>query len=279
MLCGHVLVVRLLKKIVTGKIAHETSPGRRKGSRMRKLKGSRPQEQLVPIAEAAKLVGMTERTLHSMTERGVLEAIHPEKRGPKHFRMHDISALAELRLKKMDLPTIADLAMQAYVTARANSRRVDDLYYLLGFDSPVLGTTEEEVIALYIRAQEAGACTRDLPAESVHEWAGIFYAVDEAYLELVLRHTGSDEPWKVFVDLANTFLSEMPTDSFSTNPPLKSAYAYLSIARTNLRTASYYFCRHRFGIATAGKVFRNDAADPIEGIVRLMFPPLSKVFR
>lgn len=245
---------------------------------MRNLKGSRPQEQLVPIAEAAKLVGMTERTLHSMAERGILEAVHPQRRGPKHFRMHDLSALAEIRLKKMDLSTIADLAMQAYVASRSNARRVDDLYYLLGFDSPVLGTSEEEVVALYIRAQEAGTQSRDLPAESVHRWAGIFYSVDESYLELVSQHTGSDEPWKVFVDLANTFLSEMPTDSFSTNPPLKSAYAYLSMARTNLRTTSYHFCRHRFGIATAGKVFRNDASDPIEDLVRLMFPPLSKVF-
>jgi len=244
----------------------------------RKVKGSRPQEQLVPLGQAAKIVGMTERTLHSMAERGVLEAFHPQKRGPKHFKMHDLSALAELRLKKMDLPTIADMAMQAYVTARANARRVDDLYYLLGFDTPTLGTTEEEVVSLYVRAQDAIECTETMPAETVHEWAGIFYAIDEPYLELVQLHTASDEPWGAFTELANAFFSRMPTDSFSTNPPLKSAYAYLSIARTNLRTVSYYFCRHRFGMAIASKVFRNDASDPLEGIVRLMFPPMSKMF-
>lgn len=244
-----------------------------------KMKGSRPEEQLVPITEAAKMVGLTVRSLHSMVERGIIEAIHPPKKGPKHFRVHDLAALAEARTKRsLDFNAVADLATQAYVTAKSNARRLDDLYYLLGFDTPILETSEEEVVALFVRAQEAKGHTRDLPAEAVHEWAGTLYSIDEKYLDLVIKHTATEEPWCAFIDLANAFITDMPADSFSSNPPLKSAYAYMSIARTNLRTVSYYFCRHRIGIAAAAKAFRNDESDPTAAIVRLMFPSMSTVF-
>lgn len=247
---------------------------------MAKNKGSRPREELVPIGRAASMLKVSTRTLHRMSRRGVLQALNMEGTRETHFRIHDISALAEVLQegKILNLESIAELSMQAFVIARANERRLDDLYHLLGLNKPTLGVGEEQVIALFVRAQEGRKGLRDLQAEDVQDWAGILYAIDEAYLNLVQVHTACEEPWKVFLDLAHGMIEMMPVETFLVNPPMKAAYAYLAIARNNLRTVSYYYCRERLGASIANKVFRH-ADDPIESVCRLMFPTMPDMLR
>jgi hypothetical protein len=249
---------------------------------MAKNKGSRPQEELVPITRASRMIGVSTSTLHRMAKRGVLQPLFMAGSKLKYFRIHDVSALAEtLQHGKerplLDLESIAELSMQAVVLARANERRLDDLYHLLGLNKPTLEVSEEHIIALYVRAQEATKETRGLQAEDVYDWAGILYAVDESYLGRVQAHTACEEPWKVFMDLAHHLIERMPIGTLALNPSMKTAYAYLSTARNNLRSVSYYYCRQKLGISTASKVFRH-ADDPIEDVCRLMFPSMPDVF-
>lgn len=241
-------------------------------------KGSRREEDLVPFREAARMLNLVPTTLHKMASRGIIQPVYRNSGREKYFSQHDISALAEIIERKIDMASVADIAMQAYVTAKSNDRRLDDLYHLLGFRRPKLGTTESEVIALFIRTQDTVNDMEPEDAELVHEWAGIFYSVDEAYLNLVHLHTGIEEPWVVFLNLANAFVNQMPAHSFSVNPPLKSAYAYLAMSRDVLRSASYYYCRVRVGAKRANEAFRH-VDDPIEDVIRLLFPPLSQVRR
>src|SRR5580658_3935726 len=122
---------------------------------MVKNKGSRPEEQLVPLQRAASMLKIGKSTLQRMSRRGIIQPVYKEGGREGHFRMHDLSALAEALEMKIDLHTVADMAMQAFVTSKGTAKRVDDLYYLLGLGKADLGTTEEEVVALYVRVQEA----------------------------------------------------------------------------------------------------------------------------
>lgn len=224
------------------------------------------------------MLNISKASLQRYAKRGIIASFYIDSGRVRHFKMHDLSAFAESLEKQIDLRSVADISMQAYVTSKSNERRLDELYYLLGFDKPTLGTTEEEVIALHIRAQETIHITEYLEGKSVHEWAGVFYAIDEAYLNLVKIHTSSEEPWTTYLDLANKMIETMPTHLFATNQPLKSAYAYLATSRDNLRSAAYFSCRTAVGMRKANKAF-NHADDPIEDVIHLLFPPLSQVQR
>lgn len=241
-----------------------------------KSKGSTPTEQYVSIAEAARMLGYTVDTLHAYHRRGILEAVYPTPGGGKHFRAHDLSAFAEAKERKVNLASVAEMAMQAYVISRANEKRLADLYDAIGLDIPELGVTEEEVVSLYLRAETAKRMPPREDAAVIREWARSFYAMNESYLELVSQYAATDEPWKLFLDLGRELLVNAPRDSFLLNPTLQSAYGYLRISFNNLRSVSYFFCRSRHGSKTADELF-DGPRDAISNVCRLLFPDLRGV--
>jgi hypothetical protein len=220
------------------------------------------------------MIGLSVEALHSMSRRGIIQPIYPDPKGGKHFRANDLSALAEVRDRKMDLSGAAELAMQAYVISRSNEKRIDDLYESLGFDRPELGVTEQEVVALHIQAKEAFFHPLSTDPTSVRDWAKTLYAIDEPYLDLVRRYVGTEEPWRIFMELGREILVKAPKDSFPLNPDLQSAHGYLRTAYNNLRSVSYFFCRTHYGDTAANQAFHGDN---IENVCRLLFPDLSNL--
>lgn len=244
----------------------------------KKSKGSRPSEQLVSIGHASRMIGLSVETLHSMSRRGVIQPFYPTPSGGKHFRAIDLAALAEVRGRKMDMAGAAELAMQAFVLARSNEKRIEDLYEAMGLEFPELNITEEAIVSLHIQAKDAFFHCLASDPESVREWAKTLYAINESYLELVRKYVGTEEPWKVFMDLGREMLIKVPKDSFPFNVDLQSAHGYLRIAYNNLRNVAYFFCRTYHGNNIAQQLF-NDAPDDVENVCRILFPDLSGVPR
>jgi hypothetical protein len=218
-------------------------------------RGRSPSEDLVSLPTAARMLGVTARTIHLMCRQGLLDPVYKKPRGPKHFPVNEVAALAEVRHKKMDLPAVAALSMRAFVIAKANERRLDELFRLLGLRRKVLGTTTTEVVEVYEKAAAALEVERMPLIHELEDWAATFFAIDEAYLRLVISCTASEEPWKVFLDLATKYANNRKFEYFDAVPELRAAYDQLEAARRNLRMVAYMFCRETKGVSLANTVF------------------------
>jgi hypothetical protein len=201
--------------------------------------------------------------------KGLLQPIYKTPRGPKHFPVNEVAALAEILGKKMDLPELAIIAMRALATAKANEQRLDDLLRIVGLKRKTLGTRPEEVASFYERARAELEVPRPLSIEELEDWAGSLYAIDETYLSLVREATASEEPWKPFLDLANRLANDRAYARIDAVPELRSIYDYLETARRNLRVVSYMFCRERIGANTADALFGK--ADLPDRLLSMMF--------
>ncbi len=211
---------------------------------------------LVTTAEAAKMLGLDVTTFRSMVRRGMIHPAHGKGAGGSSlFALSDIAALADLRFQNLDLATVATMAMRALVLSRNNEKRLNHVTNLLGLNVPSLGTTESEVIALFIEAQDLVQEDEELTAAEAHRWAGIFYAMDEAYLRLVAHYGSTNEPWEPFLALAQKLCENAPRAVFSFNKELESAYAYLEAGRRHLRTVVYFYFRAKNGARAADASF------------------------
>lgn len=238
-----------------------------------KNKGSQPPQGLLHITEAAQLLGLTTRTLSNYAKRGILIPVTLAPRGPMYFQQTSISALAALLNEGADMSNIAAIAMQAYVSSRATAKALEELHEYLGLRRTALEVTEEGVLSVYARAQAGVEDTSPLPPDvaTLREWAAVFFAIDESYLQLVRRLTGSEEPWKVFVDLSVKLLNTKQMASLLEHPELKSALTYLRAASGNLRNVSYFSCRQLHGHSVAEEIFSDGKNDPTEIISALCF--------
>lgn len=231
--------------------------------------GRSPSEDLVSLPTAARMLRVTARTVHAMCRQGLLDPIYKEGRSLKYFPVQEIAALAELRQQKMDLPAVATIAMRAFVTAKANERRLDELFRILGLKRKVLETTATEVASVYEQAIKATDIDRMPTIHELEDWAGTFYAIDEAYLRLVAQCTASEEPWKVFLDLATKLANNRKWEYFNAVPELRAAYDQLEAARRHLRIVSYMFCRESKGVQLANNLF--GTVNVTERLLAVMF--------
>lgn len=216
--------------------------------------GRSPSEELVSIVTAARMLGVCTSTVQKMCRNGLLQPVYKTVRGQKHFPVQEVAALAEVLHQRIDLPTAALIAQRALVVATANQRRLDELFRLLGLRRKVLDTTATEVVSLYEKARNALDVGRHPTISELEEWAGVFYAIDENYLRLVVQHTASPEPWKVFLDLAHQLAARRAYECFDAVPELRTAHDHLEVARSHLRMAAYMFCRERHGVTLANEL-------------------------
>lgn len=237
---------------------------------MKNLSGRSPSEHLVPLSAAARMLGVCSKTVDNMCRRGVLRPVYKTTRGKKYFPTHEITALAEILHQKMDINDVATIATRALVTAKANERRLEELFQLLGLKRKALDTTVPEVLTLYEQARQRFEYAPQPTIHELNDWAETFYGMDEEYLRLVKNYTSSPEPWKVFLDLAGKLAGTRPFQYFDAMPALRAAYDHLEAARRHLRMAAYMFCRQLHGEATTNKVF--GTAGVTDTLLSVMFP-------
>lgn len=229
--------------------------------------GSAAPDQLLSSAEVCDLLGVSKRTLTRWIKTGVIEPHYNKSRA--FFFRADAEVLREIAgTTDTDLPTVARQSMLAYVAAKRAERRLEELSELLGLNRSELELDSVSVRTLYEQAQVE--LVDPTPTwERAHWWAARFFGIDEHYLRAVSKVVGTNEPWKLFIDLADRY-TRMPTRQ----PFEKHARAYLDAARDRLRHVSYFACRKIYGKQTADNVFAEDTdvTDRLSRIIAMKGP-------
>lgn len=204
--------------------------------------------------EASELLGVTVAQVHTLNRNGLLEAHYPEGRRPKglagkKFLREDVLTLAELREQSKGalLLKLPQLALRAIVSSKRVERRLDEITRYLGLNDRVLGTEKDDVLGLFLRAENFLRNPKVRSEEEALDWAKNLLAMTEEYLELTEAHSGQPEPWRVFLELAKTLSQECS--------PGTAARMYLDHARSNLRRVSYFHLRSAKGSKEADRVF------------------------
>lgn len=234
------------------------------------LMGRKPQtDGLVPKEEAARILSVSTRTVERMAKQGVLPSTQEGL-----FRLSDLSAVSEVLVDggKFDLASLAQAAIKATVTARRAEKGLEQLSVLLGLDLPELPMEQEEVLALYVKASEANKLgVEDPRATDILEWSRTFLAVTEEFLDLVSVYTSSQEPWRVFMELAQELSQRAPKARFPGERDLAAAYSCLNLSRRNLRQVAYFYVRGKKGKRFADKLLPDAELDPHEQVLNLLF--------
>jgi hypothetical protein len=227
--------------------------------------------KLIPLESAAEILKVNPASVVAWAGRGLLEQVIVKRKA--HYRRDQVEGLAPLVADSgpLDLGTIAARADLAYAASSNCEVRVNALLDLLGLNRNTLDLREFAIIALHEEV-EASLLEAEPPTiEQLRVLAGTFFAIDEAYLFLVEKYLHTDEPWKKYLDAGYKLAVEAPYEKFVDEPALRVAYGYLSAARAQLRTVSYFYCRDRHGPKLSARVFK-DRNDVTERIIGLLYP-------
>jgi predicted DNA-binding transcriptional regulator AlpA len=213
--------------------------------------------------ETAEILGISRRHLWRLVNKGfIFPADTSEFRREPWYSEAEVYALLELRMRRLDMPSIAAMALRAQATSRTANDRLGQICQLLGIQDGHLGTDEESIFNLYVRVR--AALREDLSTwktGAIMEWAATINLIDEAYLELVEHYTTGDSPWEFFLQLANDVM--MFRDK-GTDPNLDFAFSCMDAARRNLRCVSYFYVLRRHGYRVANRTFaKNEATDAV----------------
>ncbi len=224
--------------------------------------------ELINTQAASVLLGVSTDMVYRLARRGDLTPRYPQGRGlnvPKHFHPEEVSALvAERERDDFDVKKLSSRVAQAHALARSLERRIELLESMLGRRAWPLPTDEEEVIALYARAQDE----QQKPATSVSaimEWARILVAMGNEFLDLTEAYTGDPDCWRAYTYMVDIMLIEAPVERLNFDRELEAAYGYLDVGRRNLRAAAYFFIRSRHGSHVA-----NQQLDAEEGHAEIL---------
>jgi hypothetical protein len=180
----------------------------------------------------------------------------------------EVYALLELRMRRLDMPSVAAMALRAQAASRTAGDRLAQICNLLGINDTKLGTDEESIFDLYVRVR---AATREdhgtWETGAVMEWAATLNTIDEAYLELLAHHTMGDSPWEYFLLLANKVMLHRGT---ATDANLDFAFSCMDAARRNLRCVAYFYVLRRHGHRIANKTFSKDEAT--NAVIAQLYP-------
>jgi len=223
----------------------------------------------VSTREAAKILGVTTRTLFNLSRQGLLRPTWKGKK--KFFDRGDLLAFMKVFNGKTDWSSIAALAMRAYIKAEANERKLEEISDLLGLGMFTLEADDVSVKHFYDDVCERNGQDPTVLSSEAMLLAKRCLALTEEYLQVVARVTGSNEPWRPFIETLQHLCENAPRRYFTHDLELAAAYGYLEAARRHMRPLAYFYVRRTNGCRVADQAFgtQPDYAAPI---LRAMFP-------
>jgi hypothetical protein len=147
--------------------------------------------------------------------------------------------------------------MQALSAAQVAEHRVTALMMQLGLNASDLPRDEPSIRGLLDEIQRPIEYAHLIDKELIRYWGGVFFGMDETYLEAVGLLIKSKEPWRPFCDFANRLTSALHGEGaqvLARSEELRLAANYLSRARAHLWRISYMLCQRMHGTRTADHV-------------------------
>lgn len=216
-------------------------------------------DDTVDAREAAKLLGIAERTLHDYVKKEWLKPL-PGKGAYNRltFRREDVLEFIEIRHNKDSWDSIATIAKQASANSRRLERLVEQLLLVIGADIPLANLDPEALISKHVEIQDTPAGPRN--SAEVFELARFFLGIGEEYFELVTHYTGDREPWIPYLRLAAAVQKSRINTLHKADAETRAAYQYLDMARRRLRETAFFHVRAQHGRKYAYELFP-DAKD------------------
>jgi len=202
--------------------------------------------------EVAKELNITLNTVDALSRQGALAPKLLKGIRGRVFRRDEVREARAKLEGRTDLHTLKAQVLAALSTARRCEERLSEVYDRLGFDIDPLDRTESAVLSLYREVQHEPALSDVRFPGWLRRWRGVFFSIDEHYLELVEHLTGNKEPWAPYLRFANAvarLIHEEQEDAltFAARPFFSSL--------EHLTHVSYMYCRHRHGVSIANVVF------------------------
>lgn len=128
-------------------------------------------------------------------------------------------------------------ALQALALAKRLEKELAEIKSLLRLDGVTLGLEKEDVIGFCAYVEEL-ATHGAILAEDIEPLLKKIMNVDEHYLGLVEKFAKEEEPWSLFMQLAQKLQILAGTDK---------ARALASVVRTNIRNAAFVYAKANHG--------------------------------
>jgi hypothetical protein len=164
------------------------------------------------------------------------------------------------------------IAMQALSAANIAEKRATTLMHHFGLSTPMLPRDVPSVIILLNELLLPIHYEHIIQPGFIRYWGGVFFGLDETYLEAIGMLTKSEEPWRPFCDYANQLTRILHTDganAVARSEELFLATKYLESSRQNLWHVAYVLCHLRHGHKIAAGIF-GDARKAVNELCALL---------
>jgi hypothetical protein len=205
------------------------------------------------------------RTLKGMANNGQLVPCFA-RRQKLIFRKSEVMALRAARAEGINLYQTYSIALAALSTARRVEAQLGELLSMMGLDSPILPRDRSSVESLRSELEKEVDDSDIRHPDFLKTWGGIFFAIDETYLELVAHITGDPDPWRAFHNFGVRIMKAI----IRTNDvDMYRAAAYFRAARDHLGHVCYLHCRQMYGRKIANTLFtrKTPAVDEIYALL------------
>lgn len=193
------------------------------------------------VAEAARVLSKTERTIRNYISFGQLSSI---TRGRSRYL--DPEEVQEL-VTEQDSPRATVTEIRAL---RASVRRLESemavIRHMLDLRNESLGMTPEYASQLYAAAiEQYGRPAGSYSIAELEGWAQVFSRLDEADLQVFCAHP-TPEAWKVLLRLSARMITDVVSrKEYSTSLALQSTHRLLAEGRRRLRISIFIFLESR----------------------------------
>lgn len=195
-----------------------------------------------------------------------------EKKRKAELKRYQTEELGRVKVRAGHNTTSRYIALQALSSARIAEQRITDLMVQLGMTAPVLPRDPGSVLVLLDDMMRPVEYIHAASPDYVRYWGGVFYGLDESYLEAVGLLLEDKEPWRVFCDFANRLLQMLGTKVYEAvrrSSDLQLAAKYFIAARNHLLHAAYFLCRRLHGGNIADGVFGGKKPSAVSEIYTL----------
>ena len=196
------------------------------------------------VAEAARVLSKTERTIRNYIRLGQLSSITNGR-----SRYLDPEEVQEL-LVEHDSPRAP---VTEFKSLRAQVRRLEAemavIRHMLDLRNESLGMTPEYATQLYATAiEQYGRPAGSYSISEFEGWAQIFSRIDETDLQTFCMYP-NPEAWKVLLRLSARMVADVVgRKEYSTSLPLQSTHRLLAEGRRRLRISIFIFLENRSAV-------------------------------